>query len=145
MSTLRLKYEPEKDFDGLVRPDGELRAYVDVPGFSAHGFAWFTRYQIQEFAQLLAAHPLARAAEIRGGYENGSLTKVLLGISVQPVGHSDIVVRVDPMSDDLGDKLDIQQSASLGFWTDYASLDRFRSDVIRMLDDENVEAILAAN
>jgi hypothetical protein len=139
MNVLRLSYEPEDDVSG------ELYVSAAVPGFSAESSAWFSPDAIEAFAASLERHPLPSnpPAALFGGVWGEDQTmpeEVQVGISIAPGGTTgDLLVQVELASSDE----DSRQKASLSFAVDYASLDRFRAALLRMLDDEDAEAVLA--
>jgi hypothetical protein len=139
MNVLRLTYEPEDEFHG------ELSAHAEISGFSAQSSAWFNRDVIEAFAAELANHPLSSdtPAALFGGVWDGEdkamPSEIHLGILIAP--HSaagELYVELSLAASDN----DCLQRAALCFTTEYASVDQFRTALIRMLDDPDTEAVL---
>jgi hypothetical protein len=137
MSVLRLTYHPVDD------AFGRIHAEIEIDGLSAQSFAVFSRVEIEQFAQELAAFPIAATVALAGGrWDLGDLYEVGMRISIAPRGTlGKLAVRVFLSPTDPA--LDLPTTAKIQFETDYGSLGSFRDALLRALSDADVVAVLS--
>jgi len=127
MNQLRLVYEPEDEYHGL------LRAFVESEGFVGRGEAWFVMEELQAFCDEIGAFPLPdRGPMLAGGYwdkdKPGVLDQTHVRIELSPHGSKGFVcVAVQVATEAYFRATDLQQSLSVKFLVNYGDLARFQT------------------
>jgi hypothetical protein len=126
---------------------GEVFATVKSGAFSAEGSAWFGR-GLEDFLRGLRSYPLSseNPPMIEDGFWDGKggLDRCHLRISVKPYNsRGTLLVHVELASEvrDTPD-VDLQNSASIRFLTEYAAVDRFAAELEQILDSKRAVAVL---
>jgi hypothetical protein len=135
----------DDDDDGL----GKLFVTVKSGAFSGEGNAWFDPITVREtFVTPLRAFPLSETAPpmIEGGFWNKQKQKTLdqchLRIVVSPYNKVGmLLVKVDLASEySKTPDIDLQNTVTVRFLTEYAAIALFADDLDRVLDVSNREA-----
>ena len=141
---LRVTYGPEND------GTGELFAFARSGAFSGEGSAWVGR-DMDRFVARLRSFPLSMAdpPTIEGGSwgDQGSLNRCQLRIIVKPYNsRGTLLVHVDiaaPVNNTR--ELDLQNSAHVRFFAEYAAVGTFADHLEQVLGGTRQEAILDGN
>jgi hypothetical protein len=138
-SELCLTLSFDSDDDGL----GKLFATVKSDAFSGAGHAWFNPIAVREtFVAALRAFPISTATPpmIEGGIwskqERGTLEQCHLRVVVSPYNKvGKLLVRVD-LASEFGKTpdIDLQQTVTVRFLTEYAAIATFADDLERVLN-----------
>lgn len=144
MNHLRLVYEPEDEYHGL------LRAFVECEGFVGRGAAWFGIEELQTFCDGVGGFPIPdRKPMLAGGYWDkdrpGVLDQTHVRIEMSPHGSRGLVcVSVKVATEAYFRATDLQQSLSVNFLVNYGDLARFQIAMAAHLRGETEAAGLEA-
>lgn len=133
MSFLRLTYSPEDDWHG------ELRASSAAFGFMGEGSAWFTRDRLLDFARGLDAFPLPSKEPVslsddivgQDGHRQEAHLRLDIALA-SPVGL--FLVEVGLVAEPYLGTGYHRQKCHIRFLADQASMDRFRTAFVRMVE-----------
>ena len=130
---------------------GQITATVKSGQFSARGAAWFDRTHVKStFLAELRTFPLSATnpPTLEGGFWNKGNPRQLdqchLRISIKPHdSRGKLLVHVDVSSEVWKTPdADLQNSATVRFRTEYATLDRFAEEFEQVLDGKREFAVL---
>ena len=148
MTELRVGYQPESDFDGLLQ--AEVRSHA----FCGHGGIWVAPQYVREtFIAALRAVPIVadKPPLLEGGYwckdKKGALEQCHLRIVVRPYNaRGKLLVRVEFATEFLTTPDDdLQQAATIRFVTDYAPLAQFADGLDDALEGNGHVAALCGS
>ena len=140
---LKLIYTPDDEWLG------ELTAIAKSGAFAGQGSAWFGRTNLKEgFVARLRSFPLTseNPPTFEGGFpsERGSLDQCHLRVAIKPYDRrGTLLVHVELASPTWKTPdADQQNSATIRFLTEYATIVRFADDFEQVLDGAKEQAIL---
>ncbi len=142
---LQLTYKPDDEWVG------ELTAVVRSGMFSGKGTAWFDRTNLKEsFLAAAQSFPfsLTSPPTIEGGFwtkgKPGSLDQCHIRIVIKPYGlRGTLLVHVDLASESWkSPDVDLQNSATIRFLTEYEAVNKFAKEIVDLLDGAREQAIL---
>lgn len=138
-SSLTLKYEFSRDGDDF----GWLTARVETRDFSGRNGMWVQWQDVTEFAQALAAYPIAADEPIvrEWGFGGDGDHEVVTSVSIAPQGRTGGLI-VDVY---LANYYDLFHRCQTCFQSDYPTLDRFRRDLASMMRREAQTAVLSGS
>jgi hypothetical protein len=134
MSQLSIRTEP--DGDGLWR----LWVNVLTDRFSGQGWGWGCLTDINEFASKLTTYPMpaGEPANFQLGYNGLQGNDLMVAVRIAPLGSlGTLEVRAE-----IADPDDATCRLKAKFFTSYAGLDRFSSQLRRLATGERTEAVL---
>lgn len=145
----RLILRFDDDGDGT----GKLLAQASSSGFSGEGGAWFSKAELQDFAEAIAMYPIVEgdSTKIAAGFpkEDGSsdLEQEHLAIMVYPIdrtGHLGIQVRI---ATEIWKQTrpESQHLVRLEIMTSYEPLAKFSRDLKSLIEGRLAEAVLDAD
>ena len=151
MNAPELRLTFQADEDGWT---GELFATVRSVAFSGKGSAWFDRESAKaSFLVALRSFPFPVTAPptIEGGFwskeKSGNLDQCHLRIAIKPYdSRGTLLVHVDLATQSWKTPdVDLQNSASIRFLTEYAAIDAFAEHLEQVFDGKRDEAVLKGN
>ncbi len=143
MSQLTFRYEHDASFfdQKLLRDDfGRLSVSVTTDRFSGRGGFWVQWQDVKEFGESLAIFPIEDDAPLiaQWGYDMQQGDDLILRVEIAPANRrGDLVVRVE-----IADDHEPRERLRASFTTNYPDLDAFRTDIVKLMDNEIDEAVL---